>query len=91
MRKFTSFFGFFIFLSFIACSNNSGDNHHSSGNDAIGSPEEGKVIHLNAEAFKKLVWDYQKNPVQGMFGQVFLEELRAFLLAFLLPLLSLHL
>lgn len=62
MRKFTTFFGFFLFLSLIACSNNSGDNSNSSGNNAVGSPEEGTVIHLNAEAFKKLVWDYQKNP-----------------------------
>ena len=62
MKKFTSFFGLFLFLSLIACSNTAGDNSNTSGKSAIGTPEEGKVMLLNADAFKKLVWDYQKNP-----------------------------
>jgi thioredoxin len=62
MRKFTYLFSAFLFLSFVACSNNAGNNEKTSENNPASAPEEGKVINLNAEAFKKLVWDYQKNP-----------------------------
>jgi len=62
MKKFTSIFGLFLFISLVACSNNAGNKNNADGNAVAGAPIEGKVTQLTADAFKKLVWDYQQNP-----------------------------
>jgi len=55
-------------LSFIGCSNTSGNsegtgNQSSVTDGSVTAPaEEGKVIYLNTENFRKLVWDYKANP-----------------------------
>lgn len=55
-------------FSFIGCSNTSGNsegtgNQSSVADGSVNAPaEEGKVIYLNTENFRKLVWDYKANP-----------------------------
>ncbi len=43
----------------------------AGGNKNEGTPTEnteGTVTRINTEMFKKLVWDYQKNPVEFVFN-----------------------
>lgn len=71
MKKLFFIAGFAVALSFTACSNNDG-NKTSVHTPATISPDDkpvsdGKVVHLNVADFKKLVWDYTKNPDNWVF------------------------
>ncbi|MCK9423188.1 MAG: thioredoxin [Bacteroidales bacterium] len=61
MKKLTFFLFFLGALTFNACSGNAGNN------DGIKETNEGEVVHLTAESFQKLVWDYKKNPNDWIF------------------------
>lgn len=76
MKKLSFIILFLSALSLNAC-NNAGDNN-KSGNDASVQAQpvaaasaapagEGKVIVLNSEQFRALVWDYKKNPDTWVF------------------------
>jgi thioredoxin 1 len=52
-----------MILIFSAC--NSVGGNKNEGNSAENA--EGKVVHMNTEMFKKLVWDYRKNPSEFIF------------------------
>lgn len=62
MKKLIYLLSILLFLSLDACSYAHGDI--STGNDStVTIPNnDGQVIKLTAESFKKLVWDYQKYP-----------------------------
>ena len=66
MKKYSFLIGIALAISLTACSSNdSGKSANSSSNDeTVGDgnlTDQGKVMHLNAEQFKTLVWDYSKN------------------------------
>ncbi len=60
MKKITLLFSLIMMISLTACSNNGEKNQTAT--KTAGKPADGQVMHLNAEQFRKLVWDYQKNP-----------------------------
>lgn len=64
MKKLTLLFSLILMINLTACSSNGGDNNNSSNSASStdGKPADGKVTFLTADQFKKLVWDYQKNP-----------------------------
>ena len=62
MKKYSVFLSLFVLLSLSACSGNAGDQSKVMGSNPDPTVSEGKVINLTADAFKKLVWDYQNNP-----------------------------
>jgi thioredoxin 1 len=53
-----------LFLVLNAC--NSAGGNKNDGNST--EPIEGTVTRMNTEMFKKLVWDYQKNPSDFVFN-----------------------
>jgi thioredoxin len=57
-----SFLLVLIFLSFGSCSNAHGDKTTVSDPSSTLDQNDGKVIKLTADEFKKLVWDYEKSP-----------------------------
>jgi len=56
-----------ISLSFIACSSSSGNMSAGTDEGSVDSRSDGQVVKLTAEGFKKLVWDYEKNPKEWKF------------------------
>ncbi|MFH1296770.1 MAG: thioredoxin [Bacteroidota bacterium] len=72
MRKYSILIGFALAMSLPACSSN--DRVKTSDTSAtIKTPaggnltDQGKVMHLNAEQFKALVWDYSKHADTWIF------------------------
>jgi thioredoxin len=57
-----SFLSFFLF--FTACSNSNG----SKPEGASSENSEGTVVQMSSDMFKKLVWDYEKNPNDFKFS-----------------------
>jgi thioredoxin len=58
-----------ISLVFSACNTIGGNkNEESVSGNPVTENTEGKVTRINADMFKKLVWDYQKNPSQFVFN-----------------------
>jgi len=72
MKTYAFIIGFALIMNLTACSSNTGNNDTgpaettipSEGNDLT---DQGKVQQLNAEAFKKLVWDYSKSADEWVF------------------------
>lgn len=60
MKNLTFLLLFITAIHLQACSGN-----NETGN--AGSTEEGQVVKLTAENFRKLIWDYQSNPNQFVF------------------------
>ena len=72
MKKLTFIIGFALIINLTACSSNNGSNDSGSAETTIPSvgsdlTDQGKVQHLNAETFKKLVWDYNKSADNWVF------------------------
>ncbi len=65
MKKLTFLLLFSVALSLSACSGNNttGDNANTGT-----ASTEGTVVKLTAESFKKLVWDYKKNPNEWVYA-----------------------
>ena len=55
-----------LFLVFSSCTSTGGNQSENNSTEASAAAE-GTVVYLNAEMFKKLVWDYDKNPNSFMF------------------------
>lgn len=69
MRKVIIFFALLTAISFNACSSTSarsGENADSK-ESALDQSKAGKVVHLNQEIFRQLVWDYKKNQADWSF------------------------
>lgn len=62
MKKLTFLLLFVSLFAFNACSNTTGNESSTTGTP------EGQVVKLTAESFKKLVWDYQKNPNEFVYA-----------------------
>jgi len=62
MKKHIYILSLFILLSFNACSNAHGDKNSNADGTALTLDNDGLVVKLTAESFKKLVWDYEKHP-----------------------------
>jgi len=60
-RPFTIIF-LYILISLIACSNTQGDNDPANESAPVEDKNDGQVIKLTSESFKKLVWNYEKYP-----------------------------
>ena len=58
MKKLMLITGFSLLMVFNSCSTNGGNNN----GDKSGTVTEGTVTHMTADMFRKLVWDYQKDP-----------------------------
>ncbi|MBN1199477.1 MAG: thioredoxin [Bacteroidales bacterium] len=72
MKKYSILIGFALVLSLTACSSNDGNKSSNTTARLEASSDgnltdEGKVMHLNAEQFKNLVWDYSKNADTWVF------------------------
>lgn len=72
MKKTSFILGFALLFSLTACSENqtetaTGTMKQTSAAPAGDLTDEGKVMHLTAEQFKNLVWDYTKNPETWVF------------------------
>lgn len=52
----------FIFLSFTTFSSTHGDKNTGNEPTLTNDKNDGQVIKLTAESFKKLVWNYEKYP-----------------------------
>lgn len=72
MKKYSFLIGFALLMSLTACSSN--DNRKTADSSAafgasegVNPTDQGKVMHLNAEQFKELVWDYSKNADNWIF------------------------
>ena len=61
MKTLSFIFLFLGSVSLSACNSTTGKDNGTSGNN------EGQVINLTAELFKKLVWDYKKNPQEWVY------------------------
>jgi len=61
MKKLTILLFFLSSLTVSACSGNAG------AKDEVKDNSNAEVIHLTAESFQKLVWDYKKNPQQWIY------------------------
>lgn len=73
IMKYSFLIGIALVMSLSACSNNdSGRKDNSSANsEAVvdgNLTDQGKVMHLDAEQFKALVWDYSKNADTWKFN-----------------------
>ncbi|NQV01716.1 MAG: hypothetical protein HQ542_03650, partial [Bacteroidia bacterium] len=73
MKKYSILIGLALMLSLTACSSNGGEktsgttrNSEVSGDGNL--TDQGKVMHLNAEQFKALVWDYSTNADNWVFN-----------------------
>jgi thioredoxin len=60
-RPFTIIF-LYILISLIACSNTHGDKNPANESVPVEDKNDGQVIKLTSESFKKLVWNYEKYP-----------------------------
>ncbi len=72
MKKYSFLIGFALAISLTACSSNDGTKsaNSESKTEAVGDEnltDEGKVMYLNAEQFKSLVWNYSKNADNWIF------------------------
>jgi len=72
MKKYSFLIGLALLMSLTACSSNDGNKQTAATPRVEAGSEgnltdEGKVMHLNAEQFKKLVWDYSKHPDTWVF------------------------
>lgn len=72
MKKYSFLIGFVLAMSLTACSSNeSGKAADSAVNvEAVGDgnlTDQGKVMKLDAEQFKTLVWDYSKHADNWIF------------------------
>lgn len=72
MKKYSILLVFALAISFTACSSNDGTkNVVTSDNEAYTGDgnltDQGKVMHLTAEQFKTLVWDYSKDADNWVF------------------------
>ncbi len=63
-----SFILVLLFLSFGSCGNAHGDKNSTSDPTTLAGSNDGKVMKLSAEEFKKLVWDYEKSPSVWKFN-----------------------
>lgn len=61
MKKIAFLVLFVSALTLNACSSNAGESNNTN-------VSEGKVVMLTSDSFKKLVWDYQKNPKEWVFA-----------------------
>jgi thioredoxin len=63
MEKISIFFILFILMSFNAYSTNlgNGGGNADSKQSVLDQSRNGKVVHLDQEIFRQLVWDYKKN------------------------------
>ena len=63
MKKIGFIFVIFVFQALIACSGNppNGSTNAISKKAAIEQSAQGKVVHLDQELFRQLVWDYKKS------------------------------
>jgi thioredoxin len=73
MKKITILLGFALMISFSACSGKQSDEKSGPTTTPVVSEwtdltDQGKVMHINAEQFKKLVWDYTKNSDTWVFN-----------------------
>ncbi|MBL7137413.1 MAG: thioredoxin [Bacteroidales bacterium] len=73
MKKYSFLIGFTLAMSLTACSSNdrakTSDTTATSETPAGGNlTDQGKVMHLNAEQFKVLVWDYSKHADTWIFN-----------------------
>jgi thioredoxin len=55
MKKITTILSLMLIVQITACS---GSDPEKTGD----KPVNGQIMHLTAESFKKLVWNYDKNP-----------------------------
>ncbi len=72
MKKLTFFIGFALIMNLTACSGNSevkdsGSRQTAAPSESSDLTDQGKVQHLSAATFKKLVWDYSKNADNWVF------------------------
>ena len=69
MKKTSFVFGIFILLSLIACSGNPANDKNPAGDKQAALKESlaGKVVHLDQDIFRQLVWDYKKNRSNWAF------------------------
>ncbi len=51
-----------MLVSLIACSNTHGDKNPVNESAPVDDKNDGQVIKLTSESFKKLVWNYEKYP-----------------------------
>jgi len=69
MKKISAIAFLSVILVMSACNTIGGNKNE--GTPSEGSPDgntEGTVTRINADMFKKLVWDYQKNPSEFLFN-----------------------
>jgi len=67
MKKYIYILSLLIVMSFSSCINAHGDKSASLDSATLAPDDEGQVIKLTAEGFKKLVWDYEKYPKDWKF------------------------
>ena len=69
MKKISFVLSLFILISLNACSGNqaSAGTNAISKKTALDMSSEGKVVHLDQNIFRELVWDYKKNTNTWVF------------------------
>jgi len=67
MKKHFYILSLLIFMSLNACSNAHGDKSTGTDPMVIDPGDDGQVVKLTTESFKKLVWDYDKYPKDWKF------------------------
>ena len=71
MKKATFMILFLVAFVMNGCTSTSGNEEGTGTAQASANPSspanEGKVIYLNTEDFRKLVWDYRQNPDTWVF------------------------
>lgn len=69
MKKTIVFFILLTIAGFNACSTNSanGGENADSKQSVLDQSGNGKVVHLNQDVFRQVVWDYKKNQTDWTF------------------------
>lgn len=67
MKKYIYILSLLISMSFNSCINAHGDKSAGIDSTTITPNDDGQVVKLTAEGFKKLVWDYEKYPKDWKF------------------------
>jgi len=70
MKKISILISLLVLYSLNACSGNqaSAGTNATSKKAALDQSSEGKVVHLDQNIFRELVWDYKKNSGTWVFG-----------------------
>jgi thioredoxin 1 len=68
MKKHLYILSLLLLLSLNACSNAHGDKTSGTDPESLTLNNDGMVVKLTAESFKKLVWDYEKYPKDWKFN-----------------------